>query len=70
MDNGSWIGLFVPIPFLFLLLAVMVPVLLFGGLFVMNQIVGILISGVVEHVRGRRPATVEVSEPGEVEVKP
>jgi hypothetical protein len=61
MHNGSWVGLFVPLPVVLLLLGIVAAIVLLGVLFALNQIVGLIISGTVAHVRARRTRTVWVS---------
>ena len=54
MDNGSWLGLFIPLPLILLLAGVVAVIALIGVAFILKQIVGLLISGVGARIRERK----------------
>ena len=61
MDNGAWVAAFVPVPLVLLILVIVAAVVLFGLLFAFNQVIGLIISGMIAHVQARRTTTREVS---------
>lgn len=61
MDNGSWVAAFIPLPFVLLVLGVFAAIFLVGLLFAFNQIVGLIISGTLTHIRRRQKTAAEAS---------
>lgn len=59
MDNGSWLGLFIPLPFILLLIGVVAVIVLFGVAFILSQLMGLVISGMSARVRERKQRTGE-----------
>jgi hypothetical protein len=57
VDNGSWLGLFIPLPLILLLAGVVAVIVLVGVAFVLNQIVGLLISSIGARIRERKKRT-------------
>ena len=61
MDNGSWVAAFLPLPFVLLVLGVSAAIVLVGLLFAFNQLVGLIISGALPHIRRRKTTVAEAS---------
>jgi hypothetical protein len=59
MDNGSWVAAFIPLPFVLLVLGLFAAMILIGLLFAFNQIVGLIVSGTLTHIRLRKTTAVE-----------
>lgn len=65
MDNGSWLGLFIPLPLILLLAGVVAVIALIGVAFILNQIVGYLSrASVREFVNARSALTMTLVHGG------
>ena len=61
MDNGAWLVALIPLPAVLLLLGMIAAIILFGTVFALNQIVGLIISGTLTYIRRRKTAAVQAS---------
>ncbi|QEW03019.1 hypothetical protein [Microbacterium lushaniae] len=61
MDNGAWLVAFIPLPSVLLMLGMFAAIILFGLVFALNQIVGLIISATLTYIRRRKRAAVQAS---------